>query len=160
MASPETVMKMIERPEIKGIAEKWRSEGRKIVFTNGCFDILHIGHVRYLKEAAGLGDVLIVGLNSDSSISRIKPGRPLTPEKERAEILSSLSVVDFTTIFDEDTPYELIRDVQPDILVKGSDWAKKDIVGADIAKEVHTVPITEGISTSVIVDRIQKSGKP
>jgi len=153
-------MKIIEKSKIKSVIDKLRSEGKKIVFTNGCFDILHIGHVRYLKEAAGLGDVLIVGLNSDSSISRIKPGRPLTPEKERAEILSSLSVVDFTTIFDEDTPYELIRDVQPDILVKGSDWAKKDIVGADIAKEVHTVPITEGISTSVIVDRILKSGKP
>ena len=153
-------MKIIEKSKIKSVIDELRSEGKKVVFTNGCFDILHIGHVRYLKEAAGLGDVLIVGLNSDSSISRIKPGRPLTPEKERAEILSSLSVVDFTTIFDEDTPYELIRDVQPDILVKGSDWAKKDIVGADIAKEVHTVPITEGISTSVIVDRILKSGKP
>ena len=153
-------MKIIEKSIIKSVIDKLRSEGKKIVFTNGCFDILHIGHVRYLKEAAGLGDVLIVGLNSDSSISRIKPGRPLTPEKERAEILSSLSVVDFTTIFDEDTPYELIRDVQPDILVKGSDWAKKDIVGADIAKEVHTIQITEGISTSGIVDRIQKSGKP
>jgi rfaE bifunctional protein nucleotidyltransferase chain/domain len=153
-------MKVIEKSKIKSVIDELRSEGKKIVFTNGCFDILHIGHVRYLKEAAGLGDVLIVGLNSDSSISRIKPGRPLTPEKERAEILSSLSVVDFITIFDEDTPYELIRDVQPDILVKGSDWAKKDVVGADIAKEVHTVPITEGISTSVIVDRILKSGKP
>jgi D-beta-D-heptose 7-phosphate kinase/D-beta-D-heptose 1-phosphate adenosyltransferase len=153
-------MKNIERSSIKKIVAGLRSEGKKIVFTNGCFDILHIGHVRYLKESKGLGDVLIVGLNSDSSISRIKPGRPLTPERERAEILSSLSVVDFITIFDEDTPYELIREVQPDILVKGSDWAKKDIVGADIAKDVQTVPLTEGISTSVIVDRIQKLGKP
>jgi rfaE bifunctional protein nucleotidyltransferase chain/domain len=153
-------MKNIERSSIKKIVAGLRSEGKKIVFTNGCFDILHIGHVRYLKESKGLGDVLIVGLNSDSSISRIKPGRPLTPERERAEILSSLSVVDFITIFDEDTPYELIREVQPDILVKGSDWAKKDIVGADIAKDVQTVPLTEGISTSVIVDRIHKLGKP
>ena len=153
-------MKIIERSKIKNVVDKLRSANKKIVFTNGCFDILHIGHVRYLKDAAGLGDVLIVGLNSDSSISRIKPGRPLTPESERAEILSSLSVVDFITIFDEDTPYELIREIQPDILVKGSDWAKKDIVGADIAKEVHTVQLTEGISTSLIVERILKSGKP
>jgi rfaE bifunctional protein nucleotidyltransferase chain/domain len=153
-------MKIIERSKIKSVVDKLKSEDKKIVFTNGCFDILHIGHVRYLKDAAGLGDVLIVGLNSDSSISRIKPGRPLTPESERAEILSSLSVVDFITIFDEDTPYELIREIQPDILVKGSDWAKKDIVGADIAKEVHTVQLTEGISTSLIVERILKSGKP
>ena len=153
-------MKITERSRIKNIVEGLRSEGKKIVFTNGCFDILHIGHVRYLKEASGLGDVLIVGLNSDSSISRIKPGRPLTPERERAEILSSLSVIDLITIFDEDTPYELIREVQPDILVKGSDWAKKDIVGADIAKEVHTVPLTEGISTSVILERIMKLGRP
>ena len=160
MTAPKTVMKIIERSRIKEIVEGLRSEGKKIVFTNGCFDILHIGHVRYLKESKGLGDVLIVGLNSDSSISRIKPGRPLTPERERAEILSSLSVVDFITIFDEDTPYELIREVQPDILVKGSDWAKKDIVGADIAKDVQTVPLTEGISTSVIVNRIQKLRKP
>lgn len=153
-------MKLIERSKIKSVVDELKSEDKKIVFTNGCFDILHIGHVRYLKDAAGLGDVLIVGLNSDSSISRIKPGRPLTPESERAEILSSLSVVDFITIFDEETPYELIREVQPDILVKGSDWAIKDIVGADIAKEVHTIPLTEGISTSVIVERIKKSGKP
>ena len=153
-------MKIIERSKIKNVVDKLRSANKKIVFTNGCFDILHIGHVRYLKDAAGLGDVLIVGLNSDSSISRIKPGRPLTPESERAEILSSLSVVDFITIFDEDTPYELIREIQPDILVKGSDWAKKDIVGADIAKEVHTIQLTEGISTSLIVERILKSGKP
>ena len=149
-------MKIIEKSKIKSVIDELRSEGKKVVFTNGCFDILHIGHVRYLKESKGLGDVLIVGLNSDSSISRIKPGRPLTPERERAEILSSLSVVDFITIFDEDTPYELIREVQPDILVKGSDWAKKDIVGADIAKDVQTVPLTEGISTSVIVERIRK----
>ena len=153
-------MKIIERSKIKSVVDELKSEDKKIVFTNGCFDILHIGHVRYLKESKGLGDVLIVGLNSDSSISRIKPGRPLTPERERAEILSSLSVVDFITIFDEDTPYELIREVQPDILVKGSDWAKKDIVGADIAKDVQTVPLTEGISTSVIVNRIQKLRKP
>ena len=153
-------MKLIERSKIKSVVDELKSEDKKIVFTNGCFDILHIGHVRYLKDAAGLGDVLIVGLNSDSSISRIKPGRPLTPESERAEILSSLSVVDFITIFDEEPPYELIREVQPDILVKGSDWAIKDIVGADIAKEVHTIPLTEGISTSVIVERIKKSGKP
>ncbi len=153
-------MKIIEKSKIKSIVDKLRLANKKIVFTNGCFDILHIGHVRYLKEASDLGDVLIVGLNSDSSVSSIKPGRPLTPERERAEILSSLSVVDYITIFDEDTPYELIREVQPDILVKGSDWAKKDIVGADIAKEVHTIPLTEGISTSLILERILKSGKP
>ena len=149
-------MKIIERSRIKRVFASLRSENKKIVFTNGCFDILHIGHVRYLKDAAGLGDVLIVGLNSDSSVSRIKPGRPLTPEGERAEILSSLSVVDYITVFDEETPYELIREIQPDVLVKGADWAKKDIIGSDIVKEVHTIPLTEGISTSLIVERIKK----
>lgn len=152
-------MKIINRRDIKGIVTKLRSEGKKIVFTNGCFDILHIGHIRYLKESRKFGDVLIIGLNSDSSVSRIKPGRPITCEKERAEILSSLSIVDIVTIFDEDTPYELLQEVQPDILVKGSDWKEEDIVGADIVKEVRTIPITKGISTSLILERIRRLGK-
>jgi len=148
-------MKVLKRLEIKDVVESLKREGKKVVFTNGCFDILHIGHIRYLKEAKRLGDILIIGLNSDRSVSRIKEGRPIIPEEQRAEILSSLYMVDYVVIFDEDTPYEVIKDIQPDILVKGSDWRREEIVGADIAKETYTIPIVEGISTSRIIDKIK-----
>lgn len=148
-------MKVVDRSKISEVADDLRSEGKKIVFTNGCFDLLHKGHVRYLREARKLGDVLIVGLNSDSSVARIKSGRPLTPENDRAEVLSALSMVDFITLFDEDTPHRLIQKIRPDVLVKGSDWKKEDIVGSDIVKEVHTIPLTEGVSTSMIIETIR-----
>ncbi|MCE5194104.1 MAG: D-glycero-beta-D-manno-heptose 1-phosphate adenylyltransferase [Nitrospiraceae bacterium] len=133
-----------------------RSKGRKIVFTNGCFDIIHIGHVRYLKEAKTFGDVLVIGLNSDKSVSRIKPGRPINPQDHRAEVLAALDMVDYVTLFDEDTPYELIKIVKPDVLVKGGDWKKEDIVGSDIAKETHSLPYISGISTTEIIEKIRK----
>lgn len=139
--------------------ERLRKEGKRIVFTNGCFDLLHIGHVRYLNEAKRLGDVLVVGLNSDRSVRSIKgPKRPIVGEDDRAEILAALKCVDYVTIFDEDTPWNLIAAVKPHILVKGGDWSLEGIVGADIVSQyggkVVLVPVTEGKSTSVIIGRI------
>jgi len=142
--------------ELKQHVEKLKMEGKKLVFTNGCFDIIHAGHVRYLKEAKALGDVLVVGLNSDKSVSAIKPGRPVNPQDQRAEVLSSLEMVDYVTLFDEETPYALIKLLQPDILVKGGDWKKEDIVGSDIAKETYSLPYIQGISTTEIIERIKK----
>jgi D-beta-D-heptose 7-phosphate kinase/D-beta-D-heptose 1-phosphate adenosyltransferase len=147
--------KIIDRSEVKNVIARLKSEGKKVVFTNGCFDIIHAGHVRYLTEARKLGDILVIGLNSDSSVSRIKPGRPINPEHQRAEVLSALCMVDYVTIFDEDTPYELIKAVQPDVLVKGADWDIKNIVGADIVREVRTIPFVEGISTTGLIRKIQ-----
>jgi len=146
--------KIIDRVKLRDIISRHKSHGEKIVFTNGCFDIIHVGHVRYLKEAKRLGDILVIGLNSDNSVSRIKPGRPIISEAQRAEVLSALYMVDYITLFDEDTPYELIRELKPDVLVKGADWGQEDIVGRDIVSEVHTIPFVEGISTSEIIKKI------
>lgn len=147
--------KIVDRSEIADIVSRLKKEGKRIVFTNGCFDILHVGHIRYLEETKKLGDVLVLGLNSDSSVSSIKPGRPVVPEAQRAEVLSALSMVDYIVLFQEDTPYELIKAVRPDVLVKGADWKKEDIVGNDIAKDVRTIPFIEGVSTSEIIRRIK-----
>ena len=144
-----------DRKKLKDMVAELQSQSRKIVFTNGCFDLIHAGHVRYLREAKSLGDVLVIGLNSDSSVSTIKPGRPVTPENERAEVLASLEMVDYVNLFSEDTPYELIKEIRPDVLVKGADWKVDDIVGKDLVKEVRTIPFVEGISTSAIIKRIQ-----
>jgi rfaE bifunctional protein nucleotidyltransferase chain/domain len=114
--------KILSWNELKKVIDKLKSDGKKIVFTNGCFDIIHIGHIRYLKDAKVFGDVLVVGLNSDKSVSKIKPARPINYQNQRAEVLSSLEMVDYVTIFDEKTPYELIKLVEPDVLVKGGDW--------------------------------------
>ena len=146
--------KILEKKGIQKISRRLRAEGRKIVFTNGCFDILHAGHVRYLKQARRLGDVLIVGLNSDRSVSAIKPGRPINSEKNRAEVLSSLASVDYVVVFSEKTPYNLIKAVKPDVLVKGGDWKKEDIIGSDIAKETYSLPFVKGISTTKIIEKI------
>jgi len=150
--------KVCLRSELEQIAARLKSEGEKIVFTNGCFDLLHIGHIRYLKEAKKLGDILIVGLNSDASVRRLKPERPINEESQRAEVLASLEMVDFVTLFSEDTPYELIKSIRPDVLVKGGDWKKEDIVGSDIVAEVHSLPYVPGVSTSAIINKILKSG--
>jgi D-beta-D-heptose 7-phosphate kinase/D-beta-D-heptose 1-phosphate adenosyltransferase len=150
------VGKIVSRDELKQHVERLRTEGQKLVFTNGCFDIIHAGHIRYLKEAKALGDILIVGLNSDKSVSTIKLGRPVNPQDQRAEVLSALEMVDYVTLFDEETPYELIKLLQPDILVKGGDWKKEDIVGSDIAKETCSLPYIQGISTTEIIERIKK----
>jgi len=137
----------------------WRLLNNKIVFTNGCFDILHRGHIEYLSQARDKGEVLIIGLNSDASVRRIKgEGRPVLDEMSRALVLASLRFVDGVVLFDEDTPYELIKLVQPDVLVKGGDYTEETIVGADIVKanggEVVTIPIVEGYSTTEILRKI------
>ncbi len=148
--------KILNWNELKKALDDLKAKGKRIVFTNGCFDIIHLGHVRYLKEAKKLGDVLIIGLNSDKSVSKIKTGRPVNSQDHRAEVLSSLGMVDYVTMFDEDTPYELIKMLRPDILVKGGDWKKEDIVGSDIAKETHSLPYIKGISTTEIIEKIKK----
>jgi D-glycero-beta-D-manno-heptose 1-phosphate adenylyltransferase len=137
-----------------------RARGATIVFTNGVFDLLHPGHVKYLQDARSLGDVLIVGVNSDASVRRNKgPSRPITPEPERAEMLSALAAVDAVVIFDEDTPADIIRAVQPDILVKGADWAADQIVGRDTVEarggRVVRIPLEPGHSTTAIVERVR-----
>lgn len=149
--------KILDWDKLKKVICKAKADGNKIVFTNGCFDILHVGHIRYLKKAKTLGDLLIVGLNSDLSISKIKPNRPINPQNHRAEILSSLEMVDYVVVFDEETPYELIKLVQPDVLVKGGDWKKEEIIGSDIAKETYSLPYVKGISTSKIIEKIRLS---
>lgn len=137
----------------------WQASGKKVVFSNGCFDILHAGHVEYLRAARKLGDVLVIGLNSDASVRRLKgPSRPICCETDRATVLSALEVVDLLTLFDEDTPEELIGMLLPDILVKGADWPLDRIAGARAVLEhggaVLTVPLLEGRSTSGIIDKI------
>jgi len=132
-----------------------------VVFTNGCFDILHLGHVRYLQEARALGDMLVVGLNSDSSVKRLGKGedRPINPEGQRAEVLAALEAVDLVVLFEEDTPAELVRSVQPDILVKGGDWPLDKIVGSDFVLarggRVESLQLTPGLSTTGLVARIR-----
>jgi rfaE bifunctional protein nucleotidyltransferase chain/domain len=148
--------KTLNWQELKAVVDDLKADGKKIVFTNGCFDIIHIGHVRYLREARALGDALIIGLNSDKSVSSIKPNRPINPQTHRAEVLSSFEMVDYVVLFDEETPYELIKVIQPDVLVKGGDWKKEEIVGSDIAKETHSLPYVEGVSTTGIIERIKR----
>ena len=138
-----------------------RASGKTIVFTNGVFDLLHPGHVRYLQQAAALGDVLIVGVNSDRSVRAIKgPSRPVTPQDERAELVAALECVAAAVVFDEDTPWQLIDALQPDVLVKGADWAEDAIVGRDIVEarggRVVRVPIESGYATTTIVERIRR----
>lgn len=134
-------------------------QSKKIVFTNGCFDILHVGHIRYLQQAKSLGDLLVVGLNSDASVSRLKgPTRPIQNEEDRKELLLALEAVDAVFIFTEDTPLELIKEVKPHLLVKGGDWSEDQIVGADFVKSlgghVKSLPFSQGKSTTGIVERI------
>ena len=133
---------------------------QKIVFTNGCFDVLHFGHVHYLMEANALGDILVVGLNSDDSVRRLKgPSRPINGEKERAFVLAALSCVDYVVVFEEDTPKELIETVRPDVLVKGGDYALDQIVGADFVTRnggtVTTLPFVEGFSSTRIIEQLK-----
>lgn len=146
--------KLLSKEELKKQIDRLKKEGKKIIFTNGCFDILHVGHIRYLREAKKLGDVLVVGLNSDVSVGKIKPMRPINPQNERAEVLSSLEMVDFLVFFDEETPYDLIKYIQPHVLVKGGDWSTEEIVGAELVKEVYSLPYVEGISTTGIIKRV------
>jgi len=139
----------------------WRFLSKKIVFTNGCFDILHLGHIDYLSKAKDLGDILLIGLNTDDSVKRLKgDNRPIKNQQEREILLASLQFVDGVILFDEDTPYKLIQKIKPDILVKGSDYKKEEIVGADIIQntggEIITIDFLEGYSTTAILDKIRK----
>ena len=137
-----------------------RRQGKTIAFTNGCFDLMHIGHVKYLEDAGKGNRVLIVGLNSDVSTSRIKgPGRPIVGQKSRAAVLAALESVDFVVIFNEPTPYKIIAAIKPDILIKGADWKGKPVVGEDLVKKVEFVKYIQGFSTTNIIRKIIKSEK-
>ncbi|WP_300378039.1 D-glycero-beta-D-manno-heptose 1-phosphate adenylyltransferase [Brachyspira sp.] len=147
--------KLIERNNLDNILSEYRKENKKIVFTNGCFDILHRGHVEYLQKARELGDLLILGLNSDSSVKRLKGNdRPINNEEERAIVLSALECINYISIFDEDTPLELIKIVNPDILVKGGDYKIENIVGREYSKETVLIDFVDGYSTTNIIKKI------
>ena len=148
----------IPEPDLRRL-EAWRAAGERIVFTNGVFDLLHRGHVEYLEEARALGDRLVVGVNSDASVRRIKgPERPFVPAAERAGLLAALACVDLAIVFDEDTPERLIHEVEPDVLVKGGDWTPDRIVGREFVESrggrVLSVPLREGLSTTALIARI------
>jgi rfaE bifunctional protein nucleotidyltransferase chain/domain len=152
-------LKIKEPSEAKKDIDNLKSQNKKIVFTNGCFDILHIGHTRYLHAARELGDHLIVAVNSDRSVRSIKgPGRPVLNQEERAEILAALESVDLVVIFDQDDPLKVIKYLVPDVLVKGGDWKEDDIIGADVVKKaggkVLTIPFISGYSSSHIIKRV------
>lgn len=156
--------KIRSRDEVQEIVEALKREGKKIVFTNGCFDILHIGHTRCLEEAKRLGDTLVVGLNSDRSVRSIKgPSRPVIPEAERAEVLSALACVDYVVIFDEPDPLELVASLKPDILVKGGDWTPETTIGREVVEKaggkVVIIPNVQGASTSDIIHRVRQKGE-
>ncbi|MDX4026552.1 D-glycero-beta-D-manno-heptose-7-phosphate kinase [Aliarcobacter skirrowii] len=146
--------------EIEKLAKRLHSQGKKIVFTNGCFDILHVGHVKYLEEAKSYGDVLILGLNADSSVRKLKgESRPINTQDDRAYILASLESVDYVVIFEEETPYELIKLIKPHVLVKGGDYEGKEVVGQDIADELKLVKFVDGKSTTNTIKRINENAK-
>ena len=153
--------RLLTRDQAVAFVESLRASGQTIVFTNGVFDLLHPGHVRYLQAARHEGDVLIVAVNSDRSVREYKgAGRPITPERERAEILAALACVDAVVIFDQDTPGKIIGAIQPDVLVKGADWAADAIVGRDVVEarggRVVRMPIEQGWSTSGIIQKIRR----
>jgi rfaE bifunctional protein nucleotidyltransferase chain/domain len=164
MTAGSTSNKVVDR----GAAVRWvqelQAQGRKVVFTNGCFDLLHRGHVHYLEEARALGDALIVGVNTDASAARLNkgPGRPLTPEADRARVLAACACVDRVVLFEEDTPLELITALQPDVLVKGGDYQLNEIVGREIVRarggRVVALPFLPGYSTTALLKRLRRAG--
>ena len=149
------------RPELLQLREDWRRHGKTVVFTNGCYDILHPGHVKFLQQSRALGDALIVALNTDASVRRSKgPSRPIVPENDRAIVIAALTSVDAVTLFDEETPRELIAEVLPDVLVKGADWShfiagREEVEAA--GGRVLTIPLEPGYSTTAIVERIRQN---
>lgn len=153
--------KIAQLHELKAIVAKAKREGKRVVFTNGCFDLLHGGHLHLLREAKKCGDILVVALNSDRSVKEIKgPHRPILPESERAELIAALEMVDYVMCFDEPEPYEIINELKPDVLVKGGDWPKEKIVGADVVErsggKVAVVPYLEGYSTTRLIERMRE----
>ena len=156
--------RVLSRQDARSLIDRRRAAGAVVVFTNGVFDLLHPGHLRYLQQARALGDMLIVGLNSDASVRRNKgPERPINPESERAEVVAALECVDAVVIFDEDTPAEIVRACQPDILVKGADWPADQIVGRDTVEarggRVVRMPVEAGYSTTALVERIKRAAR-
>jgi len=154
--------KILDRDSIKVKVDSLRQAGKVVVFTNGCFDLIHVGHVRYLQEARKQGDCLVVAVNSDSSVEEIKgPGRPIIPDSQRAEVVAALSCVDCVTIFDEPDPLVLIKLLKPDVLVKGSDWPEEKIVGAQEVKgtggKVLRIPLEPASSTSALIEKIRST---
>ncbi len=153
--------KVKTRESLCETVESLKAKGKMIVFTNGCFDLLHVGHVRYLEQAKSLGDILVVGINSDRSVRSLKgPNRPILPEEERAEILSGLGCIDYVTVFDEADPFVLISLLKPHILVKGGDWTRETTVGREVVEQgggkVIILPFVEGSSTSNIIETVLK----
>ncbi len=157
VAMAESKVKTLD--EMVRIRGQLRSEGRKLVFTNGCFDLMHVGHVRYLKQARAMGDALVVAINSDRSVREIKgKTRPILPEAERAEVMAALGCVDYVFIFDDPTPQRIIDAIVPDVLVKGADWGLSEIVGRETVEKaggvVRNIPVVEGASTTGIINRV------
>jgi D-beta-D-heptose 7-phosphate kinase/D-beta-D-heptose 1-phosphate adenosyltransferase len=158
----DTTSKIAPASQAAAAARRRRAEGGRVVFTNGCFDLLHAGHVRYLEQARSLGELLVVGLNSDASVRALAkaPERPLVPQDQRAAVLAGLAAVDLVVVFDQPTPAELIAQVRPDVLVKGGDWPPEAIVGAEAVQagggRVLSLPLVEGISTTALVERIRR----
>jgi D-beta-D-heptose 7-phosphate kinase/D-beta-D-heptose 1-phosphate adenosyltransferase len=162
-ATPNLRWKIVARPALVAAVRSLQRAGKKVVFTNGCFDLLHVGHVRCLQEARALGDALVVGVNADASVRLLKgPGRPLTPARERAEVLAALACVDYVTIFGAATPQGLIAAVQPDVLVKGGDWPVGKIVGREVVEarggRVLSIPFVKGRSTTATIEKIRCAG--
>ena len=156
--------KILDRSSLKERVDSLRQSGKTVVFTNGCFDLLHVGHVRYLEKARRRGDCLLVAVNSDSSVQQIKRAdRPIRPEGQRAEVVAALGCVDWVTIFDELDPLVLIKLLKPDVLVKGGDWPEEEIVGAPDVKEaggkVLRIPLEVGVSTSGILEKVRQSSE-
>jgi D-glycero-beta-D-manno-heptose 1-phosphate adenylyltransferase len=157
--------KVLPHDQLLSVLSGERAKGKRIVFTNGCFDLMHVGHTRYLQAAKALGDVLVVGVNSDVSVRTLDkaPDRPIVPEAQRAEVLAALGCVDFVVIFEESDPLQLITTVQPDVLVKGGDWAIDRIVGRELVEArggvVKTIPLVPGLSTTGLLQRIQSTAK-
>ncbi|MCS6897882.1 MAG: D-glycero-beta-D-manno-heptose 1-phosphate adenylyltransferase [Nitrospira sp.] len=155
--------KVLTIAQLVPILERARAEGKRIVFTNGCFDLMHVGHVRYLQEAKTLGNLLVVGVNSDESVRSLNKGsdRPIVPDIQRAEVLAALACVDYVVIFSEPDPQRLIAQVQPDVLVKGGDWAINAIVGREIVEArggvVKTIPLVPDVSTTALLRRIRST---
>ena len=156
-----TQSKILERDVAARRVNGWRVKGEKIVFTNGCFDLVHLGHISYLEEARSLGDRLVIGLNTDRSVQQLKgPRRPVLNENDRARLLAALECTDLIVLFEEETPYELIKALVPDILIKGGDYEPDTIVGADVVREnggeVRVLPFVSGYSTTSLIKRIQE----
>ncbi|MDY6915847.1 MAG: D-glycero-beta-D-manno-heptose 1-phosphate adenylyltransferase [Candidatus Cloacimonadota bacterium] len=155
-------MIILDWQKLAKTTKKAQNKGNKIVFTNGCFDIIHAGHIQYLQEARMLGDILLVAVNSDNSVKRLKgPARPLVPEMQRCQVLNALKMVDLITVFNQNTPYDLIKKISPDVLVKGGDWQEENIVGADIVLKnggrVESLSYKAGFSTSQIIEKVLKA---